>query len=234
LIVGVVTPLMYVLALGVGLGTIVNHNSQHQLGVPYLVFVAPAFLTAAALQIAAADAAFPLMGGFKWLRTFHGMASTPLSPEQIADGQLLWIALRLVANSAVYLAIMASFGGAQRWWVVLTVPVAALTGMAFACWVAALAASIEQEGNAFNMLFRFVVTPMFLFSGTFYPISQLPKWGQYLAYVSPLWHGTELARGSAIGGLSAAAALGHVAYLLAWLVPGVLVARWRFRVRLTR
>jgi lipooligosaccharide transport system permease protein len=233
LIVGVLTPLMFVLALGVGLGTIVNSNGN-QLGVPYLVFVAPAFLTAAALQIAAADASFPLMGGFKWLRTFHGMASTPLTPEQIAEGQLLWIALRLVANSTLYLAIMATFGGTRRWWVVLSVPVAVLTGMAFASWVAALAASIEHEGNAFNMLFRFVVTPMFLFSGTFYPITELPTWGQWLAHASPLWHGTELARASAIGGMSAASVIGHVAYLVAWLVPGVLATRWRFRVRLTK
>ena len=233
-IVGVLTPLLYVLALGVGLGTLVNANHSNHLGVPYLVFVAPAFLTASALQIAAQDAAFPLMGGFKWVRTFHGMAATPLTPEQIADGNLLWIALRALANSAVYLAIMAAFGGTHRWAVVLAVPIAALTSLAFAVWVAALTATLEGEGSAFNMLFRFVVTPMFLFSGTFYPISQLPLWGRYLAYVSPLWHGTELARGAAIGGLSAASAVGHLAYLLLWLIPGLLVARWRFRVRLTK
>ncbi len=232
-VLGVITPLTYVLALGVGLGVVVDGHSD-QLGVPYLVFVAPAFLTAAALQIAAADASFPLMAGFKWIRTFHGMVSTPLTPEQVCDGQLLWIALRLVVNSSLYLAIMAAFGGTQRWWVLLAIPAATLTGMAFASMVAALAAVLENEGNGFNMLFRFVVTPMFLFSGTFYPISQLPAWGRWLAYVSPLWHGTELARGAGIGGLSAGAALGHIAYLVAWLVVGVLLARWRFRVRLTR
>jgi lipooligosaccharide transport system permease protein len=233
LIVGLANPLMYVLALGVGLGAIVDDNSN-QLGVKYLVFVAPAFLTATALQIAAQDASFPLMSGFKWHQTYHGLAATPLTPAQICDGQLITITLRLIANSTIYLAIMAAFGGTERWWVVLCVPVAALTGLAFAVWVAALTAWIETEGNAFNMLFRFVVTPMFLFSGTFYPIDQLPKWGQYLAYVSPLWHGTELARGSAIGGLSALDVIGHIAYLLLWLVPGVLVARWRFRLRLTK
>lgn len=233
LVVNVLTPLLYVLALGVGLGTVVNRHGS-QLGVPYLVFVAPAFLTAAALQTATADASFPLMGGFKWLRTFHGMAATPLSPRQIADGNLLWITLRVLASSTVYLVIMATLGGADRWQVVLAVPVATLTAMAFACWVAALAATIEHEGNAFNIVFRFVVTPMFLFSGTFYPISRLPEWGQVLAWVSPLWHGTELARDAAIGGLSGLAVVGHVVYLLVWLVPGVLMARRRFDVRLTK
>lgn len=233
LIVGLANPLLYVLALGVGLGAVVDEHTN-QLGVKYLVFVAPAFLTATALQIAAQESSFPLMGGFKWIRTFHGMAATPLTPEQICDGQLITVALRVFANSAVYLAIMASFGGTTRWWVMLSVPIATLTALAFSAWVAALAAAIESEGNAFNLLFRFVVTPMFLFSGTFYPIDQLPRWGQYLAYISPLWHGTELARGAAIGGLSAGSALGHLAYLVAWLVPGVLVARRQFRKRLTK
>ncbi|MCW2595734.1 MAG: transporter permease [Jatrophihabitans sp.] len=235
LIVGVATPLLYVLALGVGLGTVVNRNGTGELGVPYLVFVAPAFLTAAALQIGAADASFPLMGGFKWARTFHGMAATPLSPAQICDGQLTWIAIRLFANSAVYLAIMAMFGAARSPWILLAVPIATLTGIAFAAPVAAFVATIEREGNGLNVIFRFVVTPMFLFSGTFYPISQLPQWGQWLAWVSPLWHGTELARDSALGGgLSLLAVLGHLLYLVLWFVVGLQLARWRFRVRLTK
>jgi lipooligosaccharide transport system permease protein len=234
LVVGVLTPLLYVLALGVGLGSIVNKHGGNHLGVPYLVFVAPAFLTAAALQIAAADAAYPVMAGFKWWRTFHGMAATPLTPAQICNGQLLWITLRLAANSTLYLAIMACFGAAKRWSILLAIPAATLTGIAFGAGVAAMAATIESEGNGFNVLFRFVVTPMFLFSGTFYPISQLPEWGRWLAYISPLWHGTELSRDAAIGGLSAWAVAGHIGYLLLWLVVGTLLAHRRFRVRLRK
>ncbi len=233
LVVGVLTPLLYVLALGVGLGTVVD-NGTHPLGVRYLVFVAPAFLTAAAVQIAAADASYPVMSGFKWQRFYHGMAATPLRPTQIADGQLLWIALRLVANSSAYLAIMACFGGATRWQIVLAVPIATLTGVAFAAPVTALAATVNSEGQAFNVLSRFVVTPMFLFAGTFYPVSRLPEWGRWLAYVSPLWHGTELARDAGIGGLSAPAVLGHLAYLAALLVAGIALARWRFQVRIQK
>lgn len=231
-VVGVLTPLLYVLALGVGLGAVIDAGG-HKLGVPYLVFVAPAFLTAAALQVAAGDASYPLIGGFHWQRVFHGMAATPLTPAQICDGQLLWIALRVFVNSAVYLAIIAACGGTQRWWVLLAVPAATLTAMAFGSAVAALAATVSTEGQAFNIVRRFIVVPMFLFSGTFYPIGQLPQWGQWLAYVSPLWHGTELARGAAIGHISAAAVLGHIGYLLVWLVLGVAVARWRFQVRLS-
>ncbi|HZZ95592.1 MAG TPA: ABC transporter permease [Jatrophihabitantaceae bacterium] len=231
-IVGLVTPLFYLLALGVGLGVVVNRNSGGQLGVPYLVFVAPAFLTAAALQVATNEAAFPVMGGFRWERLFHGIAATPLRPLQIADGVLWWITIRVSLNSAVYLAILAAFGGAHRWQVVFAVPAAVLCGMAFGAPVAALSATLRNDGQAFNVVFRFIVTPMFLFSGTFYPISQLPGWAQALAHVSPLWHGTELARDAAIGGLSSFAVLGHLAFLVVWLVVGVSLARWRFRVRL--
>jgi len=233
LIVGVLTPLLYVLALGVGLGAVVDSHS-HALHVKYLVFVAPAFLTAAALQIAAAEASYPVMAGFKWQRTYHGMAATSLTTRQISDGQLLWVGLRLLVNSAIYLAIMACFGGTERWAVLLAVPAATLTGLAFAAPVMAVAATASSEGQVFNVLFRFVVTPMFLFSGTFYPVSRLPEWGRWLAYISPLWHGTELARGAGIGGIGAIAVLGHVLYLVALLILGIGLARWRFRARLQR
>jgi lipooligosaccharide transport system permease protein len=230
-IVGVVTPLFYVVALGVGLGTVVNRNGN-QLGVPYLVFVAPAFLAAAALQVGASEATYPVLGGFKWLRIFHGMAATPLRPAQIADGVLLWITLRVTVDGLVYLAIMSAFGGSQRWQVVFAVPAATLCAMAFAAPIAALSAAMTNEGQTFNLLRRFVVVPMFLFAGTFYPISRLPEWGQWLAHVTPLWHGTELARDAAIGGLSASAVYVHIGYLLVWLVAGVVLARWRFRLRI--
>ncbi|GAB2469143.1 ABC transporter permease [Jatrophihabitans fulvus] len=230
LITGVVTPVVFVLALGVGLGTLVDAGNN-DLGVPYLDYVGPAFLCVSALQIAAAESAFPVMLGFKWQRTFLGIAATPITPGEIADGTLMWITLRQIANTTVFLAIIAAVGGTQRWWVLLAIPAAVLSAMAFAAPVAALAATVRSEGQAFNVLFRFVVTPMFLFSGTFYPIDRLPGWGQVLAHVSPLWHGTELARGAAIGHLDGWATAGHVAYLLVWLLAGVGLARWRFRVR---
>jgi lipooligosaccharide transport system permease protein len=231
-IAGIAAPLLYVLALGIGLGSVVNKHGN-SLGVPYVQFVAPAFLTAAALQTAAESATFPVMAGFKWIRFYHGMVATPLTPRQICDGKVLWVGLRTFASATLYLAIMACFGGLHRWQGVFGILAATLTGLAFAAPVLALTASVTAEGQAFNVLFRFIVTPMFLFSGTFYPISQLPRWGEVIAYVSPLWHGTQLARGASLGHLSDLAAVGHVCYLVFWIVLGTGLARWRFRVRLT-
>lgn len=228
---GLLAPLVYVLALGVGLGTLVNRHGTGALGVPYLAYVAPGLLTAVVLQIGATDAASLVVAGFKWLRVYHGMSATPLTARQMCDGTLGFIALRLTANAALYLAMMSCFGAARRWEIVLAVPVAVLTAMALVAPVAAWMASIENERNTFNVLFRFIVTPMFLFSGTFYPVSRLPQWGQWLAVVSPLWHGTQLARAAALGGGSAVAVAGHLSYLLGWLAAGLALARWRFRVR---
>lgn len=235
LVVGTGQPLFYVLALGVGLGTVVDHNTHGSaLGVPYLVFVAPALLVAAAVQIGASDASYPILSKFKWERSFHGMAATPLSPAEISDGTLLWISLRLTAGSAIYLAIMSSFGATQRWQAILAVPAATLCGMSMAAPVAAFSASRENEGQGFNVLSRFIIVPMFLFSGTFYPIDRLPEWGRWVAYFTPMWHGTELARAAAIGGQSLIAVLGHVAALTALLVTGVALSRREFRKRVER
>jgi lipooligosaccharide transport system permease protein len=229
---GLLAPLLYVLALGIGLGSVVDDDGN-SLGVPYVQFVAPAFLAAAALQTAAASATFPVMAGFHWVKYYHGMAATPLTSRQICDGKILWIGMRVFFSATIYFAIIASVGGVHRWQGVLGILAATLCGLAFATPILAISASVSPEGQAFNIIFRFVVTPMFLFSGTFYPISTLPGWGEVIAYASPLWHGTELARGAALGNLSDLAILGHIAYLLVWFVAGVLLARWRFRAKLT-
>ena len=228
---GVVMPVLTAASLGIGMGKVV-HSSQ--LGVPYLQFVTPALLVSAALMSAAGEATYPIMAGFKWLRHFHGMAATPLTPRQICDGVLLWITLRITLNAALFLAILAAFGGVPRGAAVLAVPVATLTALSFAAPVMALSASLTSESQAFNVLQRFVVMPMFLFSGTFYPLSQLPEWARWLARISPLWHGTQLARGVSLGHLPTAAALGHLAFLGVLTGAGLVLARWRFAERIAR
>ena len=229
----VVTPVMYVLALGVGLGTVVDAHSGTVQGVPYLQFVGPAFLAAATTQIAGGMASYPILGGFKWLRTFHAMAATPLTPAQICNGQLLWMAIRLSFDATVYLGVIAAVGGVRHPGALLAIPIAVLLGLAFAAPLTAWSAFIENEGSSFNVVRRFILVPMFLFSGTFYPISRLPEWARWLAYATPLWHGTELCRGVAIGGLSAASVAIHLGYLVILFIAGTALAQWRFRLRLT-
>ena len=238
-------PLLYLLSLGLGLGGLVNSGSgAASLGTSYLTFIAPALVAATALQMSVMEATYPILhGGFKHQRVYFAMNATPLSAEQIAYGTLSWIATRAAFSAALYLAVVACFGGVRSAGAVLCVPIAALGAMALAAPVAAYSASVESEGGSFAAIFRFLVVPMFLFSGTFYPVSTLPEWAQALAWLSPLWHATELARwvslgplrlSSGIGQLSAGAALGHLAFLSALTAVGVVLTGRRFRARLSR
>lgn len=224
-------PLLMLLAFGLALGSLVRPGAATG-NVPYLVFLAPGLLAMTAVQIAASEASYPVMGGFKWSRIYHAMIAAPLTAGQLVGGQLAWIGLRMVMSGAAYLAVIALFGGVRSGWVLASLAAATVCGLTVAAPIVALAATINNEGSTFGSLFRFVILPMTLFAGTFFPVSQLPPWVRPLAWISPLWHGTELARGAALGTLRLLPATGHIAYLLALLAAGVATAVWRFRVRL--
>jgi lipooligosaccharide transport system permease protein len=137
----------------------------------------------------------------------------------VLAGHLLFIAARALASSVVFLAVMAAFGAVDSPLALFTLPAGVLTGLAFAAPVAAYSAGLEND-TGIAMLMRFVITPLFLFGGVFYPVSQLPLVLELLAYLTPLWHGVALSRGLALGTETAAAAAGHVVYLAAWIVVG--------------
>jgi lipooligosaccharide transport system permease protein len=239
------TPVLYLLSLGLGLGSVVNaHGGAGTLGTSYLSFIAPALIAATALQVAAGDAAYPILyGGFKYQRIYFGISATPMPAGQLARAVLTWISCKASAAAVIYLAIVACFGGIRSPGALLCVPVATLGAMALAAPIAALSATVQDEGGSFNLIFRFLVTPMVLFSGIFYPISALPEWGQALAWLSPLWHAAELARwvslgplhlSSGVGSLSGGLVLAHLAFLTVLTVAGVRLTIWRFGVRLYR
>lgn len=234
LIAAVGTPLLYLVALGFGLGTLVNSGpgAASLGGVSYVRYLAPALITAAALQAGTSEAAFPAFSRFKWTKVFWGMTASPISPRQIADGQVLFFATRLLANSMLYYLVLLAFGAGGGGGGPLVVPVAVLTGLSFAVWVLALSATVRDEGTAFNVVFRFVVIPMTLFSGSFFPIERLPAVVRPLAWISPLWHGNELARAAALDRWHLRADLGHLAFLVVLTLAGLLVARRQFKNRL--
>jgi lipooligosaccharide transport system permease protein len=230
----IVNPLLYLIALGVGLGTLVNKGPGTPAlgGVSYVEFLAPALLCAAAVQTAVTEGAYPVLSGFLWSKVFWGMTATPLTARQVADGELIFITLRLLVGSVIYYLVVVAFGAAGSPAGLLAVPIAAVTGLSCAVWVMALAAKMRNEGNGFNLVFRLVVMPMTLFSGTFFPIEKLPALVRPLAWVSPLWHGNELSRAAMLGGWQWGPALGHLAYLLTLGIAGMTIARRRFDRRL--
>jgi lipooligosaccharide transport system permease protein len=226
-------PVLYLGALGIGLGTLVNKAAAPPGGVTYAHFVAPGLLAAAAMQIATIEATWPVLGSFKWTRQYYAMAATPLGPGSILAGHQLFIATRVVISAAAYVVVIAAFGGIVSWLGVLAVPATLLVGMAFAAPVAAYAATADSE-TAFSAIFRFGIVPMFLFSGTFFPIARLPEALQWLAYATPLWHGVDLCRGLVLGTIGTPRAVLHVGYLVAVFVVGLVTARLTYRRRLLK
>ncbi|WP_158840875.1 ABC transporter permease [Saccharothrix deserti] len=223
-------PVLFLLAMGVGFGSQVQAGEATG-GHPYVVFLAPALLVITAVQNAVFEATWAVFSAFKWQRSYLAVVSTPITPAHVLYGQLLWIALRLAAGTAVFLGIAVALGAITSPSAVLAVPFAVLAGMAFTAPVVAFTATREKP-DSFNAIFRFLVMPMTLFTGGFFPLSQLPDWLHPLAWVTPVWHGIELARGVTFGTLRLLPAAGHVAYLAALVVLGIVLGRRYFHRRL--
>jgi lipooligosaccharide transport system permease protein len=192
------SPILFLTAMGLGLGSYVDTGGAALGGLSYLEFLAPGLLAATTMQSAAFEATFPIIGGLNWQRTFHAMYAAPLSPRDIALGNLAWIAIRVAMIAVVFTAVIILFGAAHSPLVVLGIPAAVLTGMTFAAVISAFSAT-QRTPARFNVIFRFGITPLFLFSGTFFPIETLPEYLQPLAWLSPLWHGVDLTRGLVLG-----------------------------------
>jgi lipooligosaccharide transport system permease protein len=223
-------PVLYLGAMGLGLGTLVDAHG-HLGHVRYLVFLAPGLLAAAAMQTAMGESTYPVLGSVKWLKTYQAAAATPLRPADIFHGHLLFTAMRLVMNCMIFIAVMAAFGAAGSVWVLAALPVAVLTGLAFAAPIEAYAVGRTKD-QSFVLLFRFGLIPLFLFSGTFFPVSQLPEWIRPVAYATPLWHGVALCRSLSLGTATLGGALVHVAYLTLLGAAGVAAGHRAYRRRL--
>ncbi|WP_420814344.1 ABC transporter permease [Jiangella ureilytica] len=232
LISGFLGPLFFLVAMGFGLGALVDDGVGGGLGgVDYVRFIAPGILAAQAMQTAVGESTFPVMGALKWQRQYHAMLAAPLGIADIVLGHVAFVAMRVAITSAAFAVVAAVLGAITSWWVLLAVPAAILTGLAFTTPVFAFAAR-QHDDSGFNVLFRFIVMPMFLFSGTFFPVEQLPGVLEAIARVTPLWHGVELCRGLVMGTATAAGSLGHVAYLTLWAAGGLWLAFASFRKRL--
>jgi lipooligosaccharide transport system permease protein len=134
------------------------------------------------------------MAGFKWERTFYGMRSTPLTARQISLGLFFAAMVRTIVSIVIYWIVLYFFGALESDTAWLAMPAALLAGAAMGAVMLALAAKIEKEDFFFTIVGRFILIPMFLFSGTFYPLTQMPIFLQFFGWISPLWHATELGR----------------------------------------
>lgn len=230
-----VTPVLFLAAMGLGLGSLVDRSGSATTlaGPSYLAFLTPGLMAASAMQNAAADGAWPVMAGMKWVKTYHAALATPVRPRDLVGGHVAWTVLRLGFTLTVFAVVAVVFGALPPAGAAAAVAPAVLTGLAFGTPVTAFTATIDTD-YGLVALFRFGIIPLFLFSGTFFPVSQLPGWLQPVAVVTPLWHGVQLTRWAGLGTPTALPWPVHAAVLVVLAVVGGLLAVRAFERRLVR
>ncbi|MFM7860332.1 MAG: ABC transporter permease [Candidatus Nanopelagicaceae bacterium] len=231
----IANPVLYLLAIGVGVGSLVNQNSGGIDGVEYLVFLAPALLANAAIQGSMDETIFPTLAGFLWNKGFYGINSTPLGARQIAFGVFQAAMLRNVFTVLFYYLIMAAFGVLKAPHAWLAIPTGILSGAAFGSVMLAMAGKAKKDDNFFTFVGRFIITPMFFLSGTFFPLTAMPIYLQWIGWISPLWHATNLGRFLTYGSeVSPLLVVIHITYLLALTAAGLIAAIKIFEKRLAK
>ena len=229
-----VNPMLYLLGLGVGVGALVDRNTSADAtlgGVTYVAYVAPGLIVTTAMALGAAESMWPVMAGLKWQRNYHAMAATPLDARDIVFGHATWMAARCVLSGALVALALVLFPSTRTWGLLPTVAVAALVGVAFAMPIMAFSVNSEYDG-AFAGIQRFIIIPLFLFGGAFYPLTQLPVVIQWLARIAPLWHGVVVSRQFTSGDIEWGSVALHCAYISLWAVAGMVVATRRLRRKL--
>jgi lipooligosaccharide transport system permease protein len=227
------SPLFFLLSMGLALGALVDERAGGIDGTPYLQYVVPAIVATQAMWVSMGESTYQVLGYFKWNRAYHAMLATPLAVRDVLVGHLIAVVAHLSLATSIFMVVAAAFGGFGSWWALLCLPVAVLTGMAFTVPIFAFTAT--QEGDdGFNILFRWVMTPLMLFSGTFFPVAQLPVWMQPVAWLTPLWHGVEPSRQAATGQIAWGSFGLHVLALLTFVGVGWVLAVRTFTRRLVQ
>lgn len=230
-------PLFYLLSIGVGIGSFIDANSpSHTIdGVSYLTFLAPALLATIALQDGMSEVTLPTLQGFEWERSFFAMNATPITGTQIALGTFFAAVVRTFFSIVIYFFIMYLFGAVHTARSLLAIATALFSGAAFAALMMGITAAVKNADLLLNFIGRFIIMPLFLFSGTFYPLTSMPLFLQWIGWLSPLWHSIELGRYLTYGHhLSQSALLLHCLYMVVMLVGGLIFACKTFNRRLAK
>ena len=230
-------PLFYLIAVGIGIGVLVEQGSgtSGTSGIKYIAFIAPALLANAAIAAVMDECVFPTIEGFKWRKLFFAQNATPITGRQIAVGVYLAALTRAVFSVTVYYLLLLAFNVVDYGPSALLIPIAVLGGGAFGAVILYFAAKIEKDDQFFNILGRLVIMPMFLFSGTFFPLSSMPIYLQPIGWISPLWHATELGREAAFDyGVSNLMVLVHFTYLAILVIVGIVLSMRQFEKRLAK
>jgi lipooligosaccharide transport system permease protein len=226
LVSGFFEPLFYLLSIGIGLNHLVGNLPVAGRIVSYATFVAPGMLATSAMNGAVIDSIFNTFFRLKISHTYDALLSTPLDVTDVALGEVLWALARAALYAASFIVCMVLLGDSGSLWVVLCWPAAILTSLTFGC-VGLAACTYMRSWQDFDVV-ALVQLPLFLFSGTFFPISSYPHWLGALVSVSPLYQSAALLRGFALGQFQWIMIF-RVGYLLAIALVGLAIATKRFR-----
>jgi len=209
---GFFEPLFYLLSIGFGLGQLVGDVAgPGGQPIPYTLFVAPALLAASAMNGAITESTFNFFFKLNYDKTFASILTTPMSPADISIGELAWALIRGALYTTGFIAVMFVMGLVRSPLIILTLPGALLIGFAFAS-VGMAATSFMRTWQDFDLI-QLVILPMFLFSGTFFPLDSFPQFAQILIQLTPLYHGVSLLRELSVG-IVGPETIVHVGYLL--------------------
>ena len=216
---GFLEPLLYLFSFGYGVGTLIGdiQVSNGQV-VSYAMFIAPGLLATSAMNGAIYDSTWNVYFKLHEGKIYHGMLATSLGPLEVALGEILTALLRGFAYAVGFMAVATPMGLIPSWWGVLAIPAAVLIAFGFASIGMAITSyfkSYQQMG-----LINISLLPIFLFSGSFYPLSVFPEWAQIIIKTLPLWHAIEMIRNLSLGIINISL-LGHIAYFLVMVVVGL-------------
>ena len=231
LLTGVLEPFFYLLSIGIGVGALVGDVPYAGRAIPYETFVASGMLATAAMNGAVFDTTFNFFIRLKYAKLYDAVLATPLEPNDVALGEVTWALMRGAFYSLAFLVTMAAFGLTQSWWAILALPTTILIGAAFAS--VGLAASTFMRSFLDFDFINLAITPMFLFSATFFPLDRYPAGVAVVVRFTPLYQGVALCRALTTGEVHLAL-LGHVAYLAAFAVVGIMIAGRRIDTLLRR
>lgn len=224
---GLGNPVLYLFSVGIGIGALVDANGgSNQLGgVPYLTFLAPALLASAAIQSYQDETSFPIMEGFLWDKNFFAMNSTPITARDIVNGVMASAMVRTLFTVAIYEGVLLAFGAITTDVLLPMFAASIFAGVAFGAVMMGVTTFVKEDDGFFAIVGRFIIAPMMMFSGTFYPLESMPVYLQWVGWISPLWHGTDLGRTISYGKPQVPWVTSfHIVYLAIWIAVGLLLA----------
>jgi len=232
LLTGFVEPVLYLLGIGFGIGSLVrNVPIGHGQVISYAMFVAPALMASSAMNGAIYESTFNLFYKLRYVRSFDAIIATPVGVEDATVGEIIWAVGRGSLYSVGFLVLMLALGLVASPWAILAIPAAVLVGFAFAA-LGSVITTFMRSWQDFDGV-QLGLQPMFLFSATFFPITVYPPALQVLVEITPLYRGIDLIRGLTTGAVGAGQ-LVDVAYLLLMGIAGVTIAALRLRRRLLK